>query len=222
MNSLINWKNIKNIIFDLDGVLVESEHLHARAKVETLAHYNIILNQAELQKRFTGISDTEFWISIKNEYPQIEKSIPELTNQKKEIYKTMAGGIHSIPGSVDFLNWAKENGRRLGVVTSSDDFYQGIAFDFLKIHSTIDLLINADRVTNYKPHPEPYLKMRALLGESADSSFVIEDSPSGIKSAKAAGFFVVGLTTSFTSEALKNAGADMTANGYEELKKHLK
>jgi beta-phosphoglucomutase len=212
----------KNFIFDLDGVLIESEHLHAKAKKITLAAFGIHISEEAFQKKYTGISDHAFWIEMKEEYPELTQEIPFLVQYKKDVYAQMTNDLQSIDGSVDFLKWLKEKGKRLGVVTSSDTFYQSIAFDFLGINNLIDLLVNADQVSKYKPDPEPYLKMLEKLGDPLSDSIVIEDSPSGIKAASTAGFFVIGMTSSFEASALIGAGANMTINSYEELKKHLR
>ena len=214
--------NPKNVIFDLDGVLIESEHLHAESKKVTLEHLGIHISHVNFQARFTGVSDEAFWIEMKKEHTTLTQDIAFLAQYKKDIYAQMTSELKAIEGSVDFLHWVKAKGKRLGVVTSSDDFYQGIAFNFLGINGVIDLLVNADHVTKFKPDPEPYLKMFQMLGDPLSESIVIEDSPSGIKAAKGAGFFVIGMTSSFEASSLIAAGADMTVHSYDELKKHLR
>ncbi len=210
----------KNIIFDLDGVLIFSEHLHAVAKQKTLAPLGINLT-LEFIDSYTGRTDQVFWEEIKLSHPEIKEDILTLNNLKKEVYQTLTSELKPVTGSVEFVTEAKNKGIVTGVVTSSDTFYQSIAFDFLGVNSLIDHLVNADAVTKHKPDPMPYLKMKELMQAKTTETFVIEDSPSGIKAAKTAGFFVVGLTTSFDSDKLKSVGADFTIDSYQDLKKKL-
>lgn len=217
---MISLQSLKNIIFDQDGVLIESEHLHAESKKITLEHHGIHLPHYSFDK-YTGRTDNAFWDEIRTEYPQLSIDNVSLNHHKKDIYTQMMSELRAIHGAVEFIDWARAQGKTLGVVTSSDTFYQTIAFKFLEISEKIDYVVNADAVLKHKPDPEPYLKMKEILGGDSSQSIVIEDSPSGIQAAKGAGLFVVGLTTSFEAERLKLAGADLIVANYEELKKHL-
>jgi hypothetical protein len=78
-------------------------------------------------------------------------------------------------------------------------------------------VILGEETENHKPHPEPYLKALATLGKKASETVVIEDSPNGVISAKAAGCFVIGINTGFTLEELQRAGADHTGTTFKEL-----
>jgi beta-phosphoglucomutase len=69
----------------------------------------------------------------------------------------------------------------------------------------------------HKPHPEPYLMALTRLGTKAPETFVIEDSPNGVISAKAAGCYVLGIATGFTTSELMAAGADHAAETFEAL-----
>jgi beta-phosphoglucomutase-like phosphatase (HAD superfamily) len=85
-----------------------------------------------------------------------------------------------------------------------------------------DLIITEVDTEKHKPDPAPYLKALEMLSSDPNSTIVIEDSPNGIISAKRAGCFVYGLTSSFSSEILIKAGADIIVNSYNDLSAILK
>jgi beta-phosphoglucomutase-like phosphatase (HAD superfamily) len=105
----------------------------------------------------------------------------------------------------------------MGLVSSATlpDF--SVAEQKFHIRQWFDRMVLGEDTENHKPHPEPYIKALSGLGVKAQEAVVIEDSPNGVISAKAAGCFVIGIATSFMAEELEAAGADLAVNTFEEL-----
>lgn len=214
--------SLKNIIFDLDGVLIDSEQTHLRAKKATIAKFGITL-PAEVYPQFVGKTDEMFFSHLIENFPCAETKFDDFIQSKREEYARLVStdGLHPIKGAVEFMQLAVERDLRIGVVTSSDDFYLGIALKSLGIADWISVIVNANHVTKHKPHPEPYLKAREQLGSSGCDTIVIEDSPSGVRAAKGAELFTFGLGTTFASKVLVDAGADCYVKNFEEMRARL-
>lgn len=90
------------------------------------------------------------------------------------------------------------------------------------LQTWFDVIITGGDTVRHKPDPEPYLKAMSLLSVSGSETLVIEDSPNGIKSAKAANCTVVAITTGFKSHELHLAGADMVVSSFSEIEQELK
>jgi beta-phosphoglucomutase len=218
MNSPLD--NLKNIVFDLDGVLLDSEPQHQEAKRLALQHFHLQVTD-EFYEQAKGRTDDDFFRRILAMYPTCKADHAELMQLKRDNYKALSSKLKPIDGAMDFVRMAFDKSIRLAVCTSSDKFYQTIAFEVLGIDKYLTAVVNADLVKKHKPDPEPYLKSKELLGSTFADSFVIEDSLSGVRSADAADYFVVGLETSFSDAELKSAGADLTVKTYRDLIKKL-
>jgi beta-phosphoglucomutase-like phosphatase (HAD superfamily) len=89
------------------------------------------------------------------------------------------------------------------------------------LHRYFDAVVTAEDVSRTKPDPEPYLRAAEQLGVSTQFCVAIEDSRNGVRSAKAAGCHVIGLTTTYSADALMAAGADVVWNSYREIAAYL-
>ena len=98
---------------------------------------------------------------------------------------------------------------------------QELAFSQFGLSNYFDVVVTGNDITHGKPHPEPYLKTAEKIGYSPLQCLVIEDSTNGIRSAKAAGCRAVGIATSFSSDTLLAAGADVVVQSFAELGKIL-
>lgn len=199
----------------MDGVLVDSEDMHHDAEGHVFAHYGFKPNKEEWLS-FKGRPDGEFFEFIhKNYLPDV--SVDELRKKKNELLLAkIKAHTEVIPGSMDFVR--SMNGTfKIALVTSSSKIQRDATLAAFDIMDQFDVLICADDVEHGKPDPEPYAKAIAQLGVDAASCVVIEDSINGMKSARAAGAQVIGITTSFAADVIEPY-CDYTAEGYEEIR----
>lgn len=209
----------KYFIFDLDGVLVHSEHLYTEAKKKVLRNRSIDTNSLDISL-YQGQTDSDFFKAMKQTYPELEFSAQELASESEKIFKEeLYTQMLPMPGAREFILKAIEKGIGVANVTSATSISQNFALELLKVKEHFSVLVNANNVTEYKPSPVPYLT--ALKGIKADISecLVIEDTVSGVVSAKAAGLTVCGFGSTFTEQALRDAGASLIAKTYDELSK---
>lgn len=209
------------ILFDLDGVIVNSEPLHDRARWDVLAHYGIDV-PPEADATFKGKTTEEVFAHIARMYADGRIGAEELIAQKQDRYRTMAAeALEPIPGALAFIKRLARLDVRLGLTTSATKVNQRLAFDRFGLDAYFGAVVTAEDITRGKPDPEPYRLAAERLGVAPARCLVIEDSVAGIQSAKGAGCTAAGLTTSFSAPELLEAGADVVVADFEELARYL-
>jgi beta-phosphoglucomutase len=207
-------------LFDFDGVIIDSEPLHAEAKRVTLDHFRIPHSE-KLFADFKGRPDSAFFQHVVVSLANGRASAEEMETYKRAAYVQLFEDVPLVPGVLDFLAIARASFQKLGLATSATrhDFQLG-ARKF-QVAKWFDAIVTGDDTARHKPEPEPYLKAMAALGVTSSAALVVEDSPNGIRAAKAAQCSVVGLTTTFRAEELRNVGADWVVASFAELSQAL-
>jgi len=203
------------LIFDLDGVLIDSEPLHKQAKEQAFAEFGIVLSE-EVYDRYKGRPDETTLREILGERGSLEL-LPELTQRKRAFFQLIEHQVQPVAGAVDFILWAKER-FRIALATSSTPRNRNMAFRLLGIGDQFEAVVDSGRHQRPKPDPEVFLIAMADLGLGADDCWIVEDSLNGITAAKAAGCVTVGITTTFDSGRLSAAGADIVVCSFAELR----
>jgi HAD superfamily hydrolase (TIGR01509 family) len=210
-------KNIKAIIFDMDGVIVDSEALHFEAESVTCREFGIAA-PIEAWKEFTGCKANYFFGELQKRYGTREVDVADVVLANAGRYKALAEEkIGLISGFLEFILFAREKFKKIGLATSGGKYSQEIVFRKFGLDPYFDHIITGFDLQNSKPHPEPYLKSSAGLETDPEHCLVIEDAVNGIRSAKSAGCSAFGLTTSFDGQTLLDAGADHVVKSYREL-----
>lgn len=207
-------------IFDFDGVIINSEPLHAEAQRHTLTHYQISIPPGVLAQ-FYGRPDANLFAYVDAEITRGNPSAPEMDAFKRREYLQLFEQVPLVPGSLEFVQAARGRFRKIGLATSATIRDLSLAVRKYRLESCFDVIVTGDDTLQHKPHPEPYLKALAALSLRAADTLVIEDSPNGIRAAKAAGCTVAALTTSFSSGQVLSAGADFVFGSFAELESTL-
>lgn len=203
------------ILFDLDGVLVDSTRSVER--------------QWRAWAREQGV-DGDKVIAAGHGVRAIEviRAVAPHLDAEAEVRKLESreaddrDGVVVMPGAVDLVRAIPED--RWGVVTSGTRHLASARLLLAGI-PVPGVLVAAEDVAYGKPHPEPYLRGAELLGVNREECLVIEDAPAGIQSARAGGMKVVGITSTYPEKALRRADAvvgklaqiQVRANGLESL-----
>lgn len=211
---------IQAIIFDLDGVIIDSEALHNAAVAATVAAHGVAVPDV-LFDEFMGIPDKVLLEHVNRHFLGGRCSVTDLLAEKQLAYLQVAGQVQAIPGALTFIKIARPHFRSLGLATSSLRVNQALAFDAFDLHRYFDVVVTAEDVTRTKPDPEPYQRAAARLGVPASTCVVIEDSFNGIRAGKGAGCQVIGLTTTYPADHLSAAGADIVCTSFAEIAAHL-
>lgn len=208
--------------FDMDGVLFDSMPRHAIAWEEVMSRHGL-----PFTARDCYINEGRTGESVIREAFQKALNRDATPDEVKTIYAEKSAYYHqllktttpTIPGVADVLQYVKDSGNQIWVVTGSGmrTLLDSLNDVFPAIFQQ-DRMITAFDVTHGKPHPEPYLKAWERSGLKKEQCFVIENAPLGVRSGKAAGLTVYAVNTGIlTCEDLLQAGADAIFDSMAEL-----
>jgi HAD superfamily hydrolase (TIGR01509 family) len=196
------------VIFDMDGVLCDSEPIIAAAAAEALRRrYGIAATRADFLP-FVGAGEDRFISGAAERYGvTVDLAIDKPLTY--EIYLEMIpGSLRAIAGARDFVAGARSAGLRLALATSSDRPKLDGNLAAIGIpESMFDVVISAEHVTHKKPDPETFLRAVEWLGLPASRCLVIEDARNGVRAARAAGCAVLGIASSLSEPVLIGEGA---------------
>jgi len=190
------------ILFDLDGVLLDSTRIVAEQYTRWANEHG--LDPVEVMKAAHGVRTLEV---VRRVAPHLD-AVAE--TKKIEDREAVADGIVPIPGAVALVNSIPRG--RWAVVTSGTRFLATTRMRKFGIPIP-DILVTADDVSNGKPDPEPYRKGAELLHADPATCLVVEDAPAGIRSAHAAGMKVISLPTTYPVADLHEADAIVSGLG---------
>jgi len=195
------------ILFDMDGVLVDSEPVITAAACEALRRFGIPAVHEDF-KPFTGMGENRFLGGVAEKYGrEFDLSMKALCY---DIYGELVDAELKIyDGTKPMLAQFQNEGRTMALASSADLIkvrhnlrVAGIPF------STFQAVITGDDVERKKPFPDIYLTAAQAAGVDPRECVVVEDAISGVQAAKAAGAYAIAVTTSFSEQALRDAGAD--------------
>ena len=214
---------IKLIIFDMDGVLVDSEPAITQVSIESLREaYGIDAKHSDF-KEFTGMGDDKFIAGVAGKYGK-EYDV-KLKLRAYEIYNEHKSWVKVFPRAKKLIHNFYNLGLKCAVASASDLAKVKVNIGKLKLGQSIRVITTEDNaqeisakrplyvitgsdVKNKKPDPEIFLRAAESAGIAPENALVIEDAISGVQAAKAAGMTCIGVTTSFNRQTLLNAGAD--------------
>lgn len=196
----------KAVLFDMDGVLIDSEAYMAKTGVRALEHFGIHAQLSDFEE-FVGCGEDRYVGGVAEKH-----GVPYRTEMKDFLYKCYGEHVKeeaNIPdGVLDVLHTLRERGYRLAVCSSADRVKVLMNLDAIGADSTLfDHLVTGTDIQRPKPDPEIYLTGAASLGLAPADCIVVEDAPSGIRAAHAAGIEAIGLATSFPAEYLRQQAA---------------
>ena len=195
-------------LFDLDGVLIDSEREYTRIWTEIDKSYPSGHN--DFANKIKGQTLTK--ILNENYPPEVRESVNEMLHR---LEREMT--YEYCPAAEEFLVTLKDAGSKIAVVTSSDNVKMAHLYeDIPEFRERIDTVIDASKVSRSKPDPEGYLKGADSLGVDIRKCAVFEDSLQGVKAGKAAGAYVVGIAGTKTREELLPY-SDMVVDRLDEV-----
>jgi beta-phosphoglucomutase len=194
----------KAVLFDMDGVILDSEPLHVAAFQATLGRFGHELDMNGYEAHFAGKTDETGF----NEYFDFineDANIPAIMSEKAKKYLELAQDqLTPYPGIVQIIKELSEH-VPLALVTGSLRSEVDVALKACGIEGQFSAIVTANDITKSKPNPEGYLKASELLGIEPKDCVVVEDSPSGINAAIAANIDCIAVTNTHSKEELKGA-----------------
>ena len=208
---------MKAIIFDMDGVLVDSMPYHAEAWKQSLATAGINIERGDIYE-LEGSNHRQIVEIMFRRFGRTpaEEDIQELNNKKVEIFNRIE---HSRPfESIKELLASLKQKFKLAVVSGSNRKTVHAIIDKF-FPDIFDIIIDGDDTDKGKPSPEPYLKAVEKLGVPKEQCLVVENAPLGIRAAKSAGLRCIAIPTYLIRESLKEA--DVIVESHRELGRYI-
>ncbi len=203
------------VIFDMDGVLVDSEPLNIRAYVQAWSEFGVQLTPQEYVHHITngGMLIQTLFESCGGQLADWDA----LFQRKTAIYRELVNTeLKLMPGAQELLTDLKTHGIPRGLATSASRVSMNLVFSAFDLAPHFDAIVALEDVTKQKPDPEAFVKAASLLRMPPDQCVVIEDAPKGLVAAKSAGMRCVIVPTAFSrSEDL--SAADLVIGSLEEV-----
>lgn len=210
-------KNAKAVLFDMDGVIIDSEPLHHEAYFKMFAEVGIDVSE-ELYESFTGRSTKEISDQLAADF-NTQESPQELTRLKRKYFYELfdnSPNLQLIDGVRDAM--IRFHGAGLKLVVASSASMENIkrVFDRFELDQYFVGKISGADLPKSKPHPEIFQKAARIAGEAPEDCFVIEDATNGIKAAKAAGIYCYAFKSEH-STGQDYGLADRVVSSFEEI-----
>ena len=201
------------VIFDMDGVLVDSEEFIAAACCAMFAEKGQFVQPQDFRP-FIGTGDDRFIGGVAEKY-NVKVDLPADKERAYDIYLEMIKGkLKPLDGVTGFLEKCRSLGLKTAVASSADlRKVNGNLAEIELDHGQFDAVVCAEDVAHKKPSPDIFILAASRLQVEPNRCLVIEDAISGVSAAKAAGAMCLGITTSFSKEQL---GADFHAANLAE------
>ena len=192
---------LEAVYFDLDGTLVDSEHLHAVSWNKVLQDYNVQYSEDEFCMAFAGKPTLEAANVIVNTH-KLKVSPSQLAEQKHQVFAAVSQQAlpRLLPGASEILEWCKQQGLKLALVTGSAKAEAHSILNGHQLYNFFDVIFTRDDVVAPKPHPEPYLSAISALNSNACEGVAIEDTVTGSTSAVEAGLSTIVVSSQYSKE----------------------
>jgi HAD superfamily hydrolase (TIGR01509 family) len=196
------------LLFDLDGTMVDSDPIHFQTWQAVLTEYGIEIDHEFYRTRFSGRLNIQI---IQDLLPQLSlEEGEELSDRKEAEFRKRAETLLiPLPGLLDLVTWAQEQGLKQGVVTNAPKENAEFMLQVLGIKDTFAVIVLGEELPKGKPDPMPYQVAMDLLESLPETTLAFEDSPSGMRSAVSAGIPTIGLASTQSPQKLYELGATL-------------
>lgn len=213
-------QKIEAVLFDLDGILLNSEGVWFEAFNEVLENYGKNkISREDYDNQMTGSFIDE---DIFNYFGEIEeKKLNEIRMKWMNVIIKRVDKITLYPHAKEVIAQIKNLGHKVGCVTNTPNYLTDKFLQFFDLADKFDTIITGDMTENKKPFPDPVLLACKKLNVSPENCAFVEDSTRGVEAGRKAGALTIAITTSFDKSKLKEAGADIIIDSLSDLFKYI-
>jgi len=203
---------VKAVLFDMDGVLVDSEAFIAEAACAMFAERHGVVVSPDEFRPFVGTGEDRYLGGVAELHNVILDAVADKARTYELYFEVIRGRLKELPGSVDFVRRCRLEGLKTALVTSADAIKAEANLAEIGLsRADFDAVVTGLDVERKKPYPDIYLAAAHLLETRPSDCLVVEDAVSGATAARAAGCACLGITSSFSKAELRAAGATMFA-----------
>jgi HAD superfamily hydrolase (TIGR01509 family) len=208
---------IKTVIFDMDGVIVDTEPVHHFAYRQHFAQLGIEVSAA-LYATFTGNSTRNIYEKLKAQF-SLPQDVLEMVEIKRRLFNDafdQKQDLYLLDGVLDLIKDLHQNGTQLILASSSAKVTIARIFNRFSLHQYFSHVVSGEDFVKSKPHPAIFEHAAKLSGHHFKDCIVIEDSTNGILAAKAAGLYCIGYDSE-NSKMQDLSKADIVISHFDEL-----
>ncbi len=210
----IDVRRYRAVLFDLDGVITDTMQFHYEAFHQAFKRLGLDVKPLDIFTR-EGMPSMKLGRALVEEYGVTvsDEELKKTVEEKRELYRQIAEGkIRAYPRVPETLAMLRENGVKLALVTGSNRKSVTKVVDEAGLAGMFDAIVTSEDTEKGKPFPDPYLRGIEMLGVDKAYSVVVENSPMGIKAAKAAGVdYVIAVTTTLPEQYFKDSDDVMSS-----------
>jgi HAD superfamily hydrolase (TIGR01509 family) len=192
------------IVFDMDGVLVDSEELHAHAKRTAFRQAGITLTDSDLRE-YVGRSDAVMIEEVGTRFQLNAGQRAAIFREKARIYEQEEKKLKIVPGSIEFVRWTAQH-YKLALATSATTRNRVAALDLLGIADSFEVIVDLSDVSEPKPSPEIYLTAVSRFALVPSECMVVEDALTRVLSAKTCGLCGLSLNPNLRARSVTRSG----------------
>ena len=206
----------KAVIFDMDGVLIDSEPAYLEMNKRLFSDFGIEMDEEDY-KALVGLPSIPMWTMLKKKYDLKNEVNDFLIIEKKRMHEILDSDIISKPveGVTELLGTLREKNFKLSIASSSAKENVNFIISKLNLTGFFDFVISGEEVKNGKPSPDIFLAVCGKFKISPDKCYVIEDSANGIMAARTAGMNCIGFTNN-DSNSQDLSGSDFVIKNFSK------
>jgi beta-phosphoglucomutase len=198
--------HLRAVIFDMDGVIVDSHPAHRKAWRQFLRTLGREVSNTELNFILDGRKRADILRHFLGELSEAE--IVDYGKRKDDFFQHSSFRVKPVPGVIEFLDQLGTVGIATAVATSASESRTRSTLDRLHLTERFNIIVTGSDVVRGKPDPAIYSRACQLLNVRPENALAIEDAASGIQAARAANLTCIGVAGSDRSEMLTTSGAD--------------
>jgi HAD superfamily hydrolase (TIGR01509 family) len=204
---------VQAVIFDMDGVIVDSEPYSLQALLDILRQYGVEPTADELRRSYGKRVRDDFVDYFTRHGVTADVNIA-IAHKQARYFHLAAGHLQPFPGVMSLLERLCDQGYHLALASSGDRVKVAFGMQALALDGIFEAVVTGDDVSRSKPDPEIYLRAAQRLGVPPAACIAIEDAPAGVEAAKRAGMRCIAVTNSVVREQL--AKADLIVDSLAE------